>query len=479
MSEVDDLLVFDTQLNEKIPFATVSDAKIARLALTLNVPPYYVDLFFNVICDPFFKPGDVTLSGGRDIYQHVTDFCTKQREIRSICRPQEVVSASIPKTPLGSSSCRPFPMFVLYNVIDHLLQEMRVHDNNSSDYRFDAWKRDRFTFQSMTLVDRSWTVPAQRALTFWRRYAFSWDMRKDLCNPTFGWTNRLQLDISGPFDLDRPGFLYSFQQLARTFGRSGVLRRLYIWFRLFCKEDIPLLREIVKSIPAISSLEELVVIACQARSVSLTACNILPELHNLRRFTLKCDEYEYEHDMHEGMDDPAVKDGLCGLRSLVPGKRLEHISISSYGDMGMVLPILRRIAVPRKDGHIKSFCWDVGQLSVGPEMDSEPWTRQVFDVIRPSFPYLSSIEIHTTFAREGPDVDSDLELFRMIKRECISLRQLSICECMCLRRFPKHVKSAIEADAVGFEFRRCSTNDVFKHLKNRSGCDEWQDDTIY
>jgi hypothetical protein len=77
MSQSNDLLVLDCQLNETIPFANLSDAKFAGLALTLNVPIYYIDAFLSVLRDPLFNAEELTLSSGKDIFQHVVDFRTK------------------------------------------------------------------------------------------------------------------------------------------------------------------------------------------------------------------------------------------------------------------------------------------------------------------------------------------------------------------------------------------------------------------
>jgi hypothetical protein len=175
------------------------------------------------------------------------------------------------------------------------------------------------------------------------------------------------------------------------------------------------------------------------------------------------------------MQAPAVIDGLHQLQSLVPPKHLEHVSIVNYIDMEVAIPILGRLMASREEGHIKSFCWNIGYPVDYHKEDSEPWTQQVFDVLRPTLPYLTSLEIHTTFASEGPDVDRDSELFRMIKRECISLRQLSVCESKSSKRFPKYIRDVLEAETMAFEFRRCSGEGKQGHMYGRH---EWQDDTV-
>jgi hypothetical protein len=76
MHKSDDLLVFDCRLNESIPFAILSDAKIARLVLTHNVPMHYLDLFLSVLRDPSFNAEELTLSSAKDIFQHIVEFRT-------------------------------------------------------------------------------------------------------------------------------------------------------------------------------------------------------------------------------------------------------------------------------------------------------------------------------------------------------------------------------------------------------------------
>jgi hypothetical protein len=185
-----------------------------------------------------------------------------------------------------------------------------------------------------------------------------------------------------------------------------------------------------------------------------------------------CDE---ETDQLETMQAPAVTDALHQLQSLVPPKYLESVSIVDCIDMGVTIPILGRLVAPR-EGHIKLFCWNIGYSAGSHKEDSEPWTQQIFNVLAPALPYLTSLEIYTTFASEGPNVDRDSELFRMIKRECISLRQLSVCESKSSKRFPRYIRDVLEAETMAFEFRRCTAEGEWGHMYGRH---KWQDDTIY
>jgi hypothetical protein len=110
------------------------------------------------------------------------------------------------------------------------------------------------------------------------------------------------------------------------------------------------------------------------------------------------------------------------------------------------------------------------------EGDSEPWKQQVFDVLRPALPYLTSLEIHTTFAVEGPGVEKDSELFCMIKRECISLHQLSVCASNYSKCFLRYIIDVLEVAPMDFEFRLHAQKQLVKYFYSND-CDAWIDNS--
>jgi hypothetical protein len=186
-------------------------------------------------------------------------------------------------------------------------------------------------------------------------------------------------------------------------------------------------------------------------------------------------ECEGGDDRFETMRAQAVTDGLCQFQSPVLAKSLEHVSIVNCRDMEVAIPILRRLVSSREEGRISPFCWDVGKPAFTQWGDPEPWTQQVFDILKPTLPYLTSLEIHTTFAAEGPDLEKDLGLAHMIKRECISLRRLSICEGKTSKRFPRCIRDVLEAAPMKFEFRRHARMHLATHFINRDNA--WVDDS--
>jgi hypothetical protein len=152
--------VYDSRVGENIPFSNQSDAEIASLALTHDIPSPYIDLFLDVVRADDFRADSLAFSSGVDIYLHVAAF----REDRAFQRTkqyqeQEEISTDNGVQHLKYSS--PVPQLVVELITDEFKKQYASRDYE--DISLGA-STASCTLSNMTLVHRLWTIPAQRAL---------------------------------------------------------------------------------------------------------------------------------------------------------------------------------------------------------------------------------------------------------------------------------------------------------------------------
>lgn len=118
-----------TWLHDNVNFQNSSDALVAKLLITLQLPANSVDLFLAVIRNPSFNSGEVTFRRSSDIHAYVDRY----RQERLARRPDNVRM-------IGG-----IPYLVLHLVIERIGEEMVIEKEELITnvprklYRFDIW----------------------------------------------------------------------------------------------------------------------------------------------------------------------------------------------------------------------------------------------------------------------------------------------------------------------------------------------------
>lgn len=161
---------FDKSSSAYVTFPTQSDAILASLQLFHDVPCHIMDLVFSVVTHPDFDAKKLVLKSSMDIITTAED--ARVEKMTAVMHKRSVDSK-------GFAIQAGFPQFVLEEVLDILeaertaCVEAKLSRTMSADdiyeidwYRYcygEALEENRILLD-VSLVHRSWTVPAQRAL---------------------------------------------------------------------------------------------------------------------------------------------------------------------------------------------------------------------------------------------------------------------------------------------------------------------------
>ncbi|KAH8111873.1 hypothetical protein DFH11DRAFT_1745331 [Phellopilus nigrolimitatus] len=174
---------FDKRLNLSIPFVTHSDALLASLVLTHDVVASAIDLFLALLRDPTFSPAEVTLGVTDDIYLRVAEHRRKLivspersaddtlNQTEASPRNQDRSSSSV--TRLATRSVQ-FPWHIILDGIVGIFEHERttkLHalraetlEGSSNSQTFDNAVALNSDLRSLSLVQRSWSHPARKAI---------------------------------------------------------------------------------------------------------------------------------------------------------------------------------------------------------------------------------------------------------------------------------------------------------------------------
>ena len=181
------VLAFDRNSQEYVPFATQTDAMLASLMLAYRLAPPILTVVLSLVRHPDFNPSEVTLQKPDDVWQHVA------------AHREQVASTQAAQT--TNSICRRFvfPHFLLEEIVDILSSERaeRLHAERDADascmIRYSSHSLDN-DLRNISLVCRSWTRPAQRAIgrILVLQNASKQNLENALAGPLFGtWTREL------------------------------------------------------------------------------------------------------------------------------------------------------------------------------------------------------------------------------------------------------------------------------------------------
>lgn len=160
---------FNKESSTYVAFATQSDAMLASLQLFHDIPRSIIDLVLSLVTHPEFDSRKITLKSSVDVIRSV-------EEARLEKRMAVVHGRSMGRNGGGRGIDQAgIPLFVLEDILDIVVssRERRIKELLQKHLE----KRDMFaerinqvdleenvTLSDMSLVHRSWTIPAQRAL---------------------------------------------------------------------------------------------------------------------------------------------------------------------------------------------------------------------------------------------------------------------------------------------------------------------------
>ena len=418
-------LVYDAQLKEDIPFRSPTDAKIASLALTLDLPIQTIDLFLDILHDDKFKPDELTIRRGVEIFQHVSDFRMQRAITRANLPERNRAILNGEDKVMAQSSAHVFPMLILDLVIDTLLHEF------TSALSYNERRTYKDTFRSMSLVHRSWTFPAQSSLAYSIQVDVAKDMQTVARAPIVkSWPKRLEVVFSSmdqrtcqysPVSSD-PKRIEGCRLTHGMFARFSRLRSLTITFGSFHEDDIAFGHEVLCNFGAnaqnMTCLEELSldIKPCFLASV---ACSTISSLPSLRKLDLRCSGDKL-------MTAGSIPDNAYPelFASISPGESLEHVSFTSrgYHYIEPVLPIIAWLLRPRSPEKAVRFFKFISEHTHAKSEFIQ--LMQVLNVIQPALPYLTALELH---AAPANDDSANAALFESVLKKCTSLRRLAIC----------------------------------------------------
>lgn len=165
-ADATELLEPYTQL--RIPFVSQSDAHLAQLLLQHGLSRHHFNLILNTLRNPSFSIRDVTLRSASDIDEHVSEHRRNLAKKRS--------GGGLMKNGPSRQTDRKKTVSLIFNlVLDFMLSE-HAHfsyeaDNppNESGVQANPYEARHRSLcsdlKSMSLVHRTWTLPAQRALS--------------------------------------------------------------------------------------------------------------------------------------------------------------------------------------------------------------------------------------------------------------------------------------------------------------------------
>ncbi|EJD04898.1 uncharacterized protein FOMMEDRAFT_18616 [Fomitiporia mediterranea MF3/22] len=154
-------LAFDSTLGSYIEFPTPSDAMIASLCLAHGVDLKTMDAIFDVVRNTNFDPKELNFLGTEDVYLHAA----KRRCRRAVYLTNRGFCSQ--------ATSGGFPQAILDGVTDVIGDEIEcvsrwsLNGNGVSDNGSGSVKRVgelRKDLLNMSLVRRSWLIPARRAL---------------------------------------------------------------------------------------------------------------------------------------------------------------------------------------------------------------------------------------------------------------------------------------------------------------------------
>lgn len=292
--------VLDPITQIRVPFPTRSDALLAELILKHGISRRQFDITLSILNDRSFSLQEVTLQNSFDIDRHISEHRFSLAQRRSDCGVYHP-----PSDPSRPQSTRPnATTSIVYNlVLEHMLTSLPHFSHEADTPRFlgegvdpnhDIHASLIHDLCSLSLVHRSWTSPAQRALarrvvlpSRRRLRAFA---RSPACSEDAGvreFVYKVDRADTAALLNDRLVAREHWSLLASVLKRLKNVRLLCLRIERAHPADLAGLEQVVQVLEGLVSLEGLWLLSVRDHCPYLPGtCAILSKLVNLRFLSL-------------------------------------------------------------------------------------------------------------------------------------------------------------------------------------------------
>ncbi|OCB89088.1 hypothetical protein A7U60_g3771 [Sanghuangporus baumii] len=165
--------LFDPQTGLLIPFESHSDALLAQLTLQCGMSKQLFNILLNILLDPSFSLDELNLKSATDIDVRISEYRRGLAEARSYKIADGSSPKAEPSSIYESLGIVGMPSIVFDLVLDQMIAELHHFSTEidatplsvpSDEPSTSLTHHLQSTFKQMSLVHRSWTEPAQRAL---------------------------------------------------------------------------------------------------------------------------------------------------------------------------------------------------------------------------------------------------------------------------------------------------------------------------
>lgn len=418
-------------LHVTIPCKSSSDALIASLSVALgdDLSSKVLDAFLDLFQNPTFCSADVTFRNAQDVSKHISEQRKRIAQKRSLPVPKSLTDGKL--SPYGNATRNIYggvPQLIIDMVAQQLASEMKPMEEQvdwdtvvcggTSDSRCPR-EQDLL---NMTVVHRTWTAAANRALRPQVRIIGSSNLRSFLRSPRMGpWLREFYFIESLESENTR-----EMVRLLEYFIRNAPnLRQLAIrtWWRIGVYDQYTL-DGVVRQFEHLRELESLWLFTTRGHFACLPVLTgVLPHLRSLKRLHLR-------NWMTGAPEEDPVREAIQNIVNTTTSSA--RLTTLAFTDGGMnetaliLLPwLLRDCPLTNLELHTKDIC----RLQNG---DLSP----VFQSLRPYLAQIRTLRLHHS------SLNDDKECRNEFLRMCTNVKTLSIIASMHheLNEFPASIE---------------------------------------
>lgn len=305
---------------DEMQFESVTDSLLASLTIDQDIPLFALDKMFAVLRNPSFNMAEASMRSSEDVFNRVAEIRQRAADARS-------TNASIPAS---------FPKLVLDLVIDFIADERDAALATFRDSKHDrSWFHvptdGEYSLQSMALVCRAWSWPAQRALgrTLCLNDPCVRTVKKGLSNPIYGpWTHQILIFEPAEDDWEDDEELGDLMvrllarvRSVRSFGLIAAVYQTYMSAAVRAIKELALVRELHVRIGGVS-YDSFLGLVCEAVG-HLPILQCLAVEHSTYAFHQRREELEAQLQILVRLEQLRPPRSLASL-SLTIGKAFER-----------------------------------------------------------------------------------------------------------------------------------------------------------
>lgn len=426
--------VYDSYSHAHYPFLNHSDARLAALALTHDVPIYIINLFLDILRDKNFCYNDVSFSDASDIFKAIAN-AKAMRDIHRARRCSEVRSIDLnsklttnKKNPVQRDD--PFHLTIL----DLVLDELHRQGEGDAEYRQVLIK----TYDSMSRVHPSWTIPSKRSLGRLMRPINTREegWRKVFCEPYLGpWTRRLNVIHDCQIlktQVGHPGrsrnsptrhdIIDEFHLTNAAYSLCPNVETIIISTLKVPDVEIRHARVAILGLKSLQTLRTLTLNVSGSHFPLVHLCKIVPEFRSLQTLSII---YCRAGWLHRSTYPTYNNDIAEQLPRLPPCTSLRELNFDANTfPVRQLLPVLEWLARPRGSWSLKTI--RIHSYSGNPDDNVRiNELLQMLHAVQPAMPFLTSLELHAVIppnhlSQQENIIDTTLQ-------QCKSLESLGLC----------------------------------------------------